>query len=153
MLRRPQSALHLNYVARQNVLETLRRCGPSTIDSVSYHSGYGRSYSAFLLQQLYESSEVLIVEASTNGEVGRPINVYGLPGIHVKRPTIRDRILTLLRDDGPSPSLELARKIGIHPKTCRYHMLRLLSQRKVRAVGKLQRPSGGTPATVWSAHV
>ena len=61
--------------------------------------------------------------------------------------------LTLLRDDGPSPSLELARKIGIHPKTCRYHMLRLLSQRKVRAVGKLQRPSGGTPATVWSANV
>lgn len=153
MRKRSKSKVRASEQARQDIADTFRRYGPLTIDSLTDRSGYSRSHAVQVLRQLCLLERVHVVETQADGSTGRPLRVYGLVGEHGRQPTVRDRILTLLQVGGPSPSLELARQLGIDPKTCRYHLGRLLAARKVQVVGKLQRPTGGTPASIWSADV
>ncbi len=153
MRRRSNSTVRASAQARKDMADTIRRYGPSTIDSLTDRSGYSRSHTVTLLRQLCQRNVVHIVDTKRNGRSGRPLRLYGLVGVHSKQSMLRDRIVTHLQTEGPSPSLELARTLNIHPKTARYHLGRLLAERRVQIIGKLLRGSGGYPAPVWSAHV
>lgn len=153
MRKRSKSTVRASRQARQDIADTFRRYGPLSIDGLADRSGYSRSHAVQVLRQLCIAEVAQVVETQADGSTGRPLRIYGLVGVHGRQPTVRDRILTLLQVGGPSPSLELARQLGIDPKTARYHLGRLLAARKVEVVGKLQRPTGGTPASIWSACV
>ena len=145
--------LHLNYLARLAVHSALSKHGPLTLDALAVVLHWDYSYTVDIIAQLRERNEVGVAGTLKLGETGRPVNVYGLRSLHVPEPTTREKLYALLCDKGDSPCLELSRELRITPKTCRYHLGRLLAARKVRVVGTLQRATGGTPASIWSADV
>ena len=153
MRKRSKSTVRASEQARQDIADTFRRYGPLTIDSLTDRSGYSRSHTVSVLRQLCKAELAYVVDTKRNAGSGRPLRIYGLVGVHSPQTMMRDRILTHLQVAGPSPSLELARNMGIHPKTARYHLGRLLAERRVQVVGKLKRKSGGYPAPIWSADV
>lgn len=153
MRKRSKSEVRASDQARQDVADTLRRYGPATIEDVTNRSGYSRNHTVTVVRQLCVAGVVHVVDTIRNGGSGRPLRIYGLVGVHSAATMMRDRIVERLADDGPSPSLELARRMGIHPKTARYHLGRLLAERRVNVVGKIKRKSGGYPAAIWSADV
>lgn len=153
MRKRSKSEVRASEQARQDVADTLRRYGPATIEDVTNRSGYSRHHTVTVVRQLCVAGVVHVVKTIRNGQSGRPLRIYGLVGVHSAATMMRDRIVERLADNGPSPSLELARALKIHPKTARYHLGRLLAERRVQVVGKLRRGSGGYPAPVWSADV
>jgi predicted ArsR family transcriptional regulator len=139
--------------ARQNVLDLLRQSGPMTMDAIYGAVGFRYSGTVDIVGHLRKRGEVLVTGSVFSTSRGRPVNVYGVVGLHEPQETIRERLLSLLVVAGDSPCLELSRRLGIDPKTCRYHLGRLLAARKVQVVGTIQRATGGTPAAIWSADV
>ncbi len=144
---------HLNYLDRLAVGSALSKHGPWTLDALAVVLHWDYSYTADIIAQLRERNAVGVAGTLKLGQTGRPVNVYGLRSLHVPEPTTRDKLYALLCDKGDSPCLELSRELDITPKSCRYHLGRLLAARKVRVVGTLQRATGGTPAAIWSADV
>ena len=144
---------HLNYLARMAVDSALTKHGPLTLDALAVVLHWDYGYTADIIAQLRERNKVAVAGTLKLGATGRPVNVYGLRYLHVPEPTTREKLYALLCDKGDSPCLELSRELDITPKSCRYHLGRLLAARKVRVVGTLQRATGGTPAAIWSADV
>ena len=133
-------------------------CGPGTLRRLAQSGVSPTELDAVLLTHYHtdhcaDLAALLFALRSPQLAKTRPLRIYGLVGVHSPQTMMRDRILTHLQVAGPSPSLELARKMGIHPKTARYHLGRLLAERRVQVVGKLKRKSGGYPAPIWSADV
>lgn len=147
------SKLHFKYAVRRSVLRALQHYGPMTIHILPAAACFRYDDVVEAVAYLRERGHVFVCGTDKSDERGRPMNVYGIAGLHKATAKTGERVLALLREKGDSPCLELSRELRITPKTCRYHLGRLLAARKVRVVGTLQRATGGTPASIWSADV
>jgi len=147
------SKLHFKYAVRRSVLRALQHYGPMTMHILPAAACFRYDDVVEAVAYLRERGHVFVCGTDKSDERGRPLNVYGIAGLHKATAKTGDRVLALLREKGDSPCLELSRELRITPKTCRYHLGRLLAARKVRVVGTLQRATGGTPAAIWSADV
>ena len=147
------SKLHFKYAVRRSVLRALQHYGPMTIHILPAAACFRYDDVVEAVAYLRERGHVFVCGTDKSDERGRPMNVYGIAGLHKATAKTGDRVLALLREKGDSPCLGLSRELRITPKTCRYHLGRLLAARKVQVVGTIQRATGGTPAAIWSADV